>query len=60
MNDTTKAWILLADKDVKAAEKLLEEAYLYNLVLFHSQQAIEKVLKSVLEENAIAIPKYTI
>ena len=41
----------LADKDIKAAKKLVNDDYLANIVLFHCQQCIEKSLKAILEES---------
>ena len=41
----TKRWLEKAERDIIAAEKLLE-AGIYDYSLFHSQQAIEKFLKA--------------
>jgi len=41
----TKRWLEKAERDIIAAEKLLE-ARIYDYSLFHSQQAIEKFLKA--------------
>ena len=43
----TKRWLEKAERDIIAAEKLLE-AGIYDYSLFHSQQAIEKFLKAFL------------
>ena len=58
MKNITKDWILMADKDLSAAEILSKEEYpLTNIVVFHCQQAIEKYLKAFLVENDIPIIK---
>ena len=43
----TKRWLEKAERDIIAAEKLLEVG-IYDYSLFHSQQAIEKFLKAFL------------
>lgn len=45
--EQTKRWMEKADRDLMAAEKLLE-AGIYDYSLFHSQQAVEKYLKAFL------------
>jgi HEPN domain-containing protein len=57
MKDTTKQWLFLAEKDMSAAETLIEDKHLTNIVAFHSQQVIEKVLKACLEEKGKDVPK---
>jgi len=57
MKLSTKSWLELADRDLKAAQKLLEDEYLTNIVLFHCQQCIEKCFKALLEEADITPPK---
>jgi HEPN domain-containing protein len=54
MKKQVEDWILLADKDLYAAEILLKEQYpLTNIVAFHCQQAIEKYLKAfIIEKDA--------
>jgi HEPN domain-containing protein len=46
-----------AKRDLEAAKKLKETAYLSNISLFHSQQAVEKILKALMEESDISVPK---
>ena len=56
MKKQVEDWILLADKDLRAAEILLKEEYpLTNIVAFHCQQAIEKYLKAFLIEKDIPL-----
>jgi HEPN domain-containing protein len=58
MKKQVKDWILLADKDLYAAEILLKDDYpLTNIVAFHCQQAIEKYLKTFLIEKDIPLIK---
>jgi HEPN domain-containing protein len=58
MKKQVENWILLADKDMFAADILLKDEYpLTNIVAFHCQQAIEKYLKAFLIENDIPIIK---
>jgi len=45
--EQTRRWLKKAERDIIAAEKLLE-AEIYDYSLFHSQQAIEKFLKAFL------------
>ena len=58
MKKQVKDWILLADKDLYAAEVLLKDhSPLTNIVAFHCQQAIEKYLKAFLVENDVPLIK---
>jgi len=56
MKRQTEDWILLAEKDLQAAEIILNSEFpLTNIVAFHCQQTIEKYLKAYLIENEIPI-----
>ena len=57
MQQKTKVWISLAEEDLKASSELLEFADLPKAILFHSQQAVEKVFKAVLEEFDLRVPR---
>ncbi len=57
MKKMTEAWLDAAQDDLSAANQLLLIPELTNLVAFHSQQCIEKVLKAILEEMDIPIVK---
>jgi len=57
MKKMTEAWLGAAQDDLSAANQLLLLPELTNLVAFHAQQCIEKVLKAILEEMDIAIVK---
>jgi len=50
-------WLEFAKRDLEAAKILINNSYLANVVLFHSQQCIEKCFKAFLEEHGIKIPK---
>lgn len=57
MKQTTTGWVEFFKRDLAAAEKLLNDEYCANNVLFHCQQAVEKSFKAVLEEIEKEIPK---
>lgn len=57
MKEETSYWFDHAKKDRKAALKLKRDAYLGNIVLFHCQQTIEKILKALLVEISEKVPK---
>jgi HEPN domain-containing protein len=56
MKKGTMEWLEFAKRDLEAARILHNSIHLANVVLFHSQQCIEKCLKAYLEEKAIKIP----
>jgi HEPN domain-containing protein len=49
-------WLRYADTDLKSASVLLKEG-IYNMVCFHSQQAVEKILKSFMTTFGQEIPR---
>jgi len=52
MKKQVEDWVLLADKDLQAAEIIINDEYpLTNIVAFHCQQAIEKYLKAFIIEK---------
>ena len=52
MKKQVEDWVLLADKDLHAAEIIIKDEYpLTNIVAFHCQQAIEKYLKAFIIEK---------
>ena len=58
MKKQAENWILLADKDLRAAEIILKDEHpLTNITAFHCQQAIEKYLKAFLIEKDIPVIK---
>jgi HEPN domain-containing protein len=50
-------WLAKADVDLSAGRALLAEADLFEVVAFHSQQAVEKSLKAFLVCHQIEFPK---
>jgi HEPN domain-containing protein len=50
MKPTTHEWLARAAEDLAAAQLLLSRPDLTNVVAFHTQQAVEKALKAVIEE----------
>jgi HEPN domain-containing protein len=59
MKPSTREWVKKADEDFEAASALnrRRKKPLWNVVAFHAQQAVEKYLKSRLEEAGVSIPK---
>ena|SRR5258708_483299 len=58
MKKLTKAWIRKAEEDLVAAEALAQgNAHLHDQVCFHCQQATEKYLKAILQEQSASIPR---
>ena len=57
MKQSTREWLNAAGDDLITIEKLLDNPILTNIVAFHSQQAIEKSLKAIIEENGIVFIK---
>lgn len=57
MKKNTNQWVEFAKRDLKAADELKDDEYLANISLFHSQQAVEKILKAIIEETGIQIPR---
>jgi len=53
MKAITREWLNRAEEDLSAAELLLTQPELTNMVAFHAQQTVEKALKAVLEESDI-------
>ena len=57
MKEITRGWIEYAERDFKLAKDLLNDEYYSNQSVYHSQQAIEKIIKAALEEVKIRFPK---
>ncbi|MDR2581532.1 MAG: HEPN domain-containing protein, partial [Fibromonadaceae bacterium] len=51
------AWTFFADKDILAAETLIDNKEFSSHVAFLSQQAIEKYLKAFLAKNKVPVKK---
>lgn len=57
MRRMTKEWLNSAHIDLETIESIINNENLTGVVAFHSQQAIEKLLKALFEEYEIEIPK---
>ena len=57
MKQITKEWLEAAILDIESSRYLLQDERLTGHVAFHSQQAIEKSLKALIEESGDRIPK---
>ncbi len=57
MKKETSNWVFFAERDILAANTLLNIDDLTGEVAFHCQQAIEKYFKAYLVENSIPIQK---
>ncbi len=56
MKDETRAWVRLAEDDLKAAGLMLEEGF-YPQCVFHCHEAVEKILKGLwVEHTSQGIP----
>ena len=49
----TKEWLRRARDDLDVAKEIIVREHLTNMVAFHSQQAVEKSLKAIVEEFEI-------
>jgi HEPN domain-containing protein len=57
MKKETSNWVFFAERDVLAANTLIDNTALTGEVAFHCQQAIEKYFKAYLVENSVPIQK---
>ncbi len=57
MKKQANSWLEAALSDIQIIEEVIELEHLTHMVAFHSQQAIEKVLKAILEEYDKKVPK---
>ncbi len=53
----TKEWLRRARDDLDVAKEIIVREHLTNMVAFHSQQAVEKSLKAIIEEFEIGFVK---
>ena len=49
----TKEWLDKAKEDLDVVSEIISRKHLTNMVAFHSQQAVEKTLKGIIEEFEI-------
>ena len=57
MKQLTREWLNAAGDDLLTIENLQYNPILTNIIAFHSQQAIEKILKAIMEEYEISFIK---
>lgn len=57
MKRSAEAWLELAARDLEAAQLLVGNEYVANIVIFHCQQCVEKSLKALLEEAGGGVPR---
>lgn len=57
MKRQAEEWLVSAGDDLKVIEKIISDESLTNMIAFHSQQAIEKAFKSILEEYEAKVPR---
>lgn len=55
MKKTTEEWLAKAAEDLLAAELLLSQWELTNIVAFHAQQTVEKAFKAAIEELELGL-----
>ena len=53
----TKEWLRRARDDLDVAKEIIVREHLTNMMAFHSQQAVEKSLKAIIEEFEIGFVK---
>jgi len=56
-NPQAKEWLKAAYSDLRSIEHILADTFLTHIVAFHSQQAIEKSFKAIMENASISVPK---
>ncbi len=57
MKQITSEWLKAASYDLLLIEEIKSKEELAHIAAFHAQQAIEKALKAILEEQGAEIPK---
>jgi HEPN domain-containing protein len=57
MKAVTKQWLDFAKTDLRSCENNMHDDFVTNIVAFHSQQAVEKSFKALLEEKEIPVPR---
>jgi HEPN domain-containing protein len=56
MRKEAEEWLRIASEDLDSAEALIDRK-LFRMVCYHSQQAVEKVLKALMSEHEIDVPR---
>lgn len=57
MKVSTRQWLDFAKADLVNCERILDDEFLTAIVAFHSQQAVEKCFKAIIEEKDLSIPR---
>ncbi|HZK95431.1 MAG TPA: HEPN domain-containing protein [Prolixibacteraceae bacterium] len=57
MKTSTQQWLDFAKADLLNCERILDDDFLTAIVAFHSQQAVEKCFKALIEEKNLTIPR---
>ena len=55
MRKEAEGWVKIAIEEFQSAKYLLEKS-LFRMVCYHSQQAVEKVLKAILVDHEVEVP----
>ncbi len=55
MKAITKSWLNYAQIDLQTCQKLLNDDFLTNSVVFHAQQTVEKCFKAIFEEHELKV-----
>ena len=53
----SEEWLKKAQEDLDVVGEIISKEHLTNMVAFHSQQAVEKTLKAIIEEFEIGFEK---
>lgn len=56
MKKEAEEWLRIAGEELRSAE-FLQERFLYRMVCYHAEQAVEKTLKAFLVDNEIDAPR---
>jgi HEPN domain-containing protein len=56
-NFQAKEWLKAAYSDLRSIEHIFDDSFLTHVVAFHSQQAIEKSFKAIMENASIPVPR---
>jgi HEPN domain-containing protein len=57
MRASTQQWLDYAKADLINCERIVDDEFLTAIVAFHSQQAVEKSFKALIEEKNLTIPR---
>lgn len=57
MKASTRQWLDSARADLLNCNRILNDEFLTAIVAFHSQQAVEKCFKALIEEKNLTIPR---